>query len=88
MGIRKMTALEFKPVDVLNALRAGKARDFTKQDFEAFSGAPAGSCIVDGFGDDVLVIVGAGFQVEVHGVDAEGDCFAFVAHADGHWVEA
>lgn len=80
--------LDFKPRDVLAALAAGKARPFNDQDYMAFNGAPDGSMALECFGDDVLVIIGAGFQVEAHGVDSSGDCFAFIAHADGHWMEA
>ena len=80
-------ALPFKPADVLAALAAGKARPFTKQDFMFFSGAPEGSMILE-WDADHMVIIGAGFQVEVHGVDGDGDPFAYMAHPDGHWVEA
>lgn len=76
----------FTTLDVLNALRAGKARDFTEQDQMCFNGAPDGSCILECFGSDWLVIVGAGFQVECHAVDDEGDPVAYMAHADGKWM--
>lgn len=81
-----MIVVPFKPSDVLAALRAGKARDFTAEDFMAYSGAPAGSCMLECFGDDWQVVVGSGFQVEAHTCNFEtGDLASFIAHADGHW---
>lgn len=82
-----MHTVPFKPADVLAAVAAGKARLMTAHDYMGFAGAPEGSMLLE-WDADHLVVIGAGFQVEVHGVDADGDPFAFLAHADGHWVEA